>query len=132
VSEYVWLLPEVVLAIHGRQIAEHGGDPGVRDVGLFESALSRPKNLLAYGEPAPDIAALAAAYAFGLSKNHPFIDGNKRVAYVEARTFLLLNDWDISEAPEEKYLTMLSLAGGSLSVEELADWFRTRLIEQPK
>jgi death on curing protein len=132
VSEYVWLLPEVVLAIHGRQIAEHGGDPGVRDVGLFESALSRPKNLLAYGEPAPDIAALAAAYAFGLSKNHPFIDGNKRVAYVAARTFLLLNGWDILAAPEEKYLTMLSLAEGSLSEEELADWFRTRLIEQPK
>jgi death on curing protein len=132
VRGYVWLLPEVVLAIHGRQIAEHGGDPGVRDVGLFESALSRPKNLLAYGEPAPDIAALAAAYAFGLSKNHPFIDGNKRVAYVAARTFLLLNGWDISAAPEEKYLTMLSLAEGSLSEEELADWFRTRLIEQPK
>ena len=131
-NEYIWLLPEVVLAIHGRQIAEHGGDPGVRDVGLLDSALARPKNLLAYGEPPPDIAALAAAYAFGLSKNHPFIDGNKRVAYVAARTFLLLNGWDISATPEEKYQTMLSLAEGSLSEEEIADWFRNRLFEQPK
>jgi death-on-curing protein len=132
VSEYNWLLTEVVLAIHRRQIAEHGGDYGVRDAGLLESALARPKNLRAYGEPAPDVAGLDAAYAFGLSKNHPFIDGNKRVSYVAARTFLLLNGWDISADSEEKYLKMLALAEGNLSEEELADWFRNRLIEQPK
>jgi death on curing protein len=130
VSEYVWLLPEVVLSIHGRQIAEHGGEPGLRDEGLFESALARPKNLLAYGEPPPDIAALAAAYAFGLCKNHPFIDGNKRVGYVAARTFLLLNERDISAPPEEKYMTMLSLAEGRLSEQELAQWIRERMTKQ--
>lgn len=127
-TEITWLLPEIVQAIHGRQLAEHGGESGVRDEGLLDSALARPKNLLAYGNPPPDVAALAAAYAYGLSKNHAFVDGNKRVAYVAARTFLLLNGWDIAAPPEEKYLTMLSLAEGSLSEEELAHWLRMRLI----
>ena len=125
--KFTWLLPATVYAIHGRQIAEHGGEAGLRDEGLFESALARPKNLLAYGEPPPDIAALAAAYAFGLSKNHPFVDGNKRVAYVAARTFLLINGWDITATQEEKYLTMLSLAEGNLSEGELTGWIRLRL-----
>ncbi len=126
-KKFTWLLPATVYAIHGRQIAEHGGEVGLRDEGLFESALARPQNLLAYGEPPPDVAALAAAYAYGLCKNHAFMDGNKRVAYVTARTFLLINGWDIAATQEEKYLTMLSLAEGNLSEEELTNWIRTRL-----
>ena len=126
-KKFTWLLPATVYAIHGRQIAEHGGEAGLRDEGLLESALARPQNLLAYGEPRPDVAALAAAYAFGLSKNHPFVDGNKRVAYVAARTFLLINGWDITATQEEKYLTMLSLAESNLSEGELTDWIRLRL-----
>jgi death on curing protein len=128
-KKFTWLLPATVYAIHGRQIAEHGGEEGLRDEGLLESALARPQNLLAYGEPPPDVAALVAAYAFGLSKNHPFVDGNKRVAYIAARTFLLINGWDIASTQEEKYLTMLSLAEGNLSEEELANWIRVRLTQ---
>ena len=87
--EIKWLLEETVYAIHKRQIAEHGGSDGVRDEGLLLSALTRPKNLLAYSEQTPDISALAASLAFGIAKNHPFIDGNKRTALIVPRTFLL-------------------------------------------
>jgi len=127
VAEYVWLLPRVVLAIHSRQISEHGGQAGVRDQGLLASALARPVQLLGYGDPSPDIAALAAAYAYGLCRNHPFVDGNKRVAYVAARTFLRLNEWDIDSSTSDKYTTMVSLADGSLSEQGLADWIRQHL-----
>ena len=78
----VWISEEVVVAIHRRQLAEHGGKEGLRDAGLLSSALARPKNLVAYSNHQPDLAMLAAAYAFGLTKNHPFVDGNKRTAYV--------------------------------------------------
>ncbi len=88
--EIIWLLEDAVRAIHERQIAEHGGSSGVRDEGLLLSALARPQHLLAYGDPSPDAAALASAYAFGIARNHPFIDGNKRTALVAARTFLLI------------------------------------------
>jgi len=87
-KEPTWILDEVVEAIHLRQIAEHGGSEGVRDTGLLSSALARPKNLFAYSNPKPDLAALAASYAFGIVKNHPFVDGNKRTAYVVCGTFL--------------------------------------------
>lgn len=127
-SEIKWLLEEAVNAIHKRQIAEHGGSDGVRDEGLLLSALARPQNLLAYSEEAPDISSLAASLAYGIAKNHPFIDGNKRTALVVARTFLLLNDYDVKASQEEKYLTFLSLAEGNLTEEELADWFRLKLI----
>lgn len=113
-------------AIHQRQIAEHGGSSGVRDDGLLLSALARPQNLLAYGEQKADLAALAAAYAFGIVRNHPFVDGNKRTALVAARTFLLLNGLDLEASQEEKYLTFLQLAEGSISEEELAEWIRQR------
>lgn len=126
-AEIVWLLEEAVRAIHERQIAEHGGSRGLRDEGLLQSALARPRYLAAYGDPPPDLAALAAAYAFGVARNHPFIDGNKRVALVAARTFLLVNHADLEAGQEEKYLTFLRLAEGSLSEEELADWIRRRL-----
>lgn len=126
-AEIVWLLEEAVRAIHERQIAEHGGSSGVRDEGLLLSALARPQHLLAYGDPPPDAAALAGAYAFGIARNHPFIDGNKRTALVAARTFLLINDYDLEASQEEKYLTFLRLAEGALSEEELAAWIRQHL-----
>lgn len=126
-AEIVWLLEEAVRAVHERQIAEHGGGRGLRDEGLLQSALARPRHLAAYGDPQPDLSALAAAYAYGIARNHPFVDGNKRVALVAARTFLLVNGADLEAGQEEKYLTFLRLAEGSLSEEELAGWIRRRL-----
>jgi len=123
----VWLLEETITAIHHRQIAEHGGSEGLRDEGLLLSALARPQNLLAYGEPAPDLASLAAAYAYGIARNHPFVDGNKRTALVAARTFLILNGVDLEATQDDKVLTFLNLAEGAISEEELADWIRKRI-----
>lgn len=121
-----WLTIDAVLAIHRLQIAEHGGDAGVRDIGLLESALARPKNVEAY-EPEADIARLAASYGFGIAKNHPFIDGNKRTALVATRTFLILNGITLEATEEDKYLTFLALAEGSLSEDELVAWFRDHI-----
>ena len=126
--EPVWLDVQVALAIHDRQLAEHGGAAGVRDQGLLESALGRPANRWSYGEN--DIAALAAAYAFGVARNHLFIDGNKRTAWVLARMFLALNGHTLIFVPEDAIRTVLALAGGKLSEDELADWFRTYLVER--
>lgn len=126
-NEITWILKDAVIAIHGRQIAEHGGSDGVRDEGLLLSALARPENLYAYGDN-PDLADLAAAYAFGIAKNHPFIDGNKRTALVVARTFLKINGADISASQDEKYTTFLRLAEGTLSEEELAEWIRQKMV----
>jgi death on curing protein len=123
----IWLLEETVRAIHHRQIAEHGGSEGLRDEGLLSSALARPQNLLAYGEAPPDLASLAAAYAYGIARNHPFVDGNKRTALVTARTFLLLNGVDLNATQDDKFLTFVSLAHGSISEEELAAWIRKRI-----
>jgi death on curing protein len=123
----VWLLEETITAIHHRQIAEHGGSEGLRDEGLLLSALARPQNLLAYGESAPDLASLAAAYAYGIARNHPFVDGNKRTALVAARTFLILNGVDLEATQDDKVLTFLSLAEGAVSEEELAEWIRKRI-----
>lgn len=120
-----WIRVEAVVAIHRRQIAEHGGSDGVRDQGLLLSALARPQNLLAYREDV-DIAALAAAYAFGIAKNHLFIDGNKRTALVVLRTFVSLNGYDLDASEEDKYTTILNLAEGSLTEEQLAEWVRSR------
>jgi death on curing protein len=125
--EIKWLLEETVYAIHKRQIAEHGGGDGLRDEGLLLSALARPQNLLAYSEETPLISALAASLAYGIAKNHPFVDGNKRTALVVSRTFLLLNGYELNASQEEKYLTFLKLAEGNLSEEELADWFKEKL-----
>ena len=123
----VWLLEETLTAIHHRQIAEHGGSEGLRDEGLLLSALARPQNLVAYGEPAPDLASLAAAYAYGIARNHPFVDGNKRTALVAARTFLILNAVDLEATQDDKFLTFLNLAQGAISEQELADWIRKRI-----
>ena len=123
--EPVWLDAEVALAIHDRQLAEHGGGVGVRDAGMLESALAMPLNRWTYG--VDDVCALAAAYAYGIAKNHPFIDGNKRTAWVAARLFLALNNTLLSFTPDDAIKTVLGLAAGELSEEEMADWFRGHL-----
>ena len=114
------------LAIHDRQIAEHGGIAGVRDERLLDSALARPVNQWHYG--LDDAAALAAAYAFGIARNHPFADGNKRTAWVSARLFLALNGHILEFVQQDAIETVISLAAGELSEEELADWFRQHLV----
>jgi death-on-curing protein len=123
----VWLGKALVLAIHDRQLAEHGGSGGVRDEGLLESALARPQQLRAYGNPAPDLADLAAALAYGLARNHPFVDGNKRTAHVAYRTFLALNGGDLIATDEDKYVAMLALAEGKLAERGFAAWLRGHL-----
>jgi death-on-curing protein len=122
-----WLQDAVVAAIHQRQLAEHGGLAGVRDAGLLSSALARPRDTFAYTQPPPDFASLAAAYAFGIIKNHPFVDGNKRTAYVVCRTFLQLNGKDIIATDVEKYQAVVAVADGSLSEESFAEWIRSKL-----
>jgi len=128
----VWLEKALVLAVHDRQVAEHGGSAGVRDEGLLESALARPQQLHAYGDPAPDLADLAAALAYGLARNHPFVDGNKRTAHVAYRTFLELNGAELAATDEEKYVAMLALAEGKLAEREFAAWLRERLQLAPR
>lgn len=124
--EPTWVREDVALAYHNEQIAEHGGGAGVRDMGLFQSAMARPQNAYHYNQVV-SLSKLAACYAFGLAKNHAFVDGNKRTAFVVARVFLMLNGFDINATKEEKYLTFLALAEGSLSEEQLADWLESKL-----
>jgi death on curing protein len=127
-DEPTWILDVAVRAIHSRQLAEHGGLDGISDVGLLSSALAPPKNVFAYSSPKPDIETLAAAYGCGIIRNYPFVDGNKRTAYVICRTFLLLNGYNIEATHEEKYEVFIGVAGGSLSDEALAIWIRSHLI----
>jgi len=127
-SEPCWVLESAVRAIHLRQLSEHGGLEGVRDDGLLSSALARPRNLYAYTRPIPEVAALAAAYAFGIIKNHPFVDGNKRTAYVVCRTFLKLNGRDIVASEADKYGMFLAIADGSRDEEQLVEWIRANLV----
>ena len=122
---WIWIGTSIAQAVHDRQLAEHGGADGVRDQGALESALARPQNLAAYEEG--DAAALAAAYAFGVARNHPYVDGNKRTAWVLARLFLAANDIGIKFDREDSIRTMLALAAGELSESELAEWFRQRI-----
>lgn len=118
----VWVLPAAVLAIHREQLAEHGGLDGVRDEGALESALARPRNQAAYNDP--EISDLAAAYAFGIVKNHLFADGNKRAALVVVELFLVLNGYELTADDEACVITMLELADGSLAELEFAEWLR--------
>ncbi len=122
----IWIGQPLALAIHKRQLAEHGGLDGVRDPGLLESALARPRHLFAYNDPTPALPALAASYAFGIAKNHPFIDGNKRTAAVVCETFLELNGLSINATDTEMYPIFLDLAAGALSEEQLATWLEDR------
>lgn len=121
----VWLLKGVVLALHEEQLAEHGGPVGVRDESLLESALARPQNRWAYEQA--DFASLAAAYAFGIARNHPFTDGNKRAAWVVAETFLVLNGEDLLASDAEGLPVMLEVASGALDEDAFAIWIRERL-----
>lgn len=120
-----WVDSNVVFAIHDRQLAEHGGLDGIRDREAVESALSRPRNLSQYGNP--DAARLAAAYAFGIARNHGFLDGNKRTAWVTARLFLADNGLRLDVDPVDAIQTMENVAGGIVDEKNLADWFRSHI-----
>jgi death on curing protein len=128
VEEPRWISKRAVLALHSEQLAEHGGSDGIRDESLLDSALAKPQNVFAYAE-SPSVFTLAASYAFGIARNHAFIDGNKRTALVVSILFLNRNGWDIEAPREEVYYTFLNLAAGSVSEEELAAWFRAHAVE---
>ncbi len=121
-SGWNWIKLSVILALHDEQIAEHGGSAGLRDQGLLESALARPLNLAAYGKP--DCAGLAASYGVAIAKNHPFVDGNKRVAFVAVELFLEINGWELTASDADATLTMLAVAAGELGEAAFADWIR--------
>lgn len=122
----IWVEAGVALAIHDEQLAEHGGAGGIRDRNAFESAMARPQNLAVYG--APDLPALAAAYAFGLARNHAFVDGNKRTAFVVSEVFLALNGLRLAATDADAILTFVALAAGDIGEDELADWFRANSV----
>jgi death on curing protein len=123
VSDWRWIDRRALLLLHDESIAEHGGAAGIRDEGLLESALARPLNLVAYGDP--DWAELAASYGVGLAKNHPFVDGNKRAAFLAVGLFLALNGYRLVATQADATLTMLSVAAGSLDETGFAAWLRT-------
>lgn len=122
-GEPVWVDKTALCLLHGESLAEHGGPEGIRDEGLLESALARPQNLLAYGQT-DDIAALAAAYAYGIVQNHPFVDGNKRAAFIGIGLFLGLNGLQLTADQADATLTMLRLAAGETTEQELAAWIQ--------
>ncbi len=128
----IWISKRLALAIHDRQLAEHGGSIGVRDETLLDSAIARPQQLFAYGDPPPDLAALSASLGYGLARNHPFIDGNKRTAAVACETFIRLNSARLQADDIELYPVYLALAEGSLSESEFADWLREHLVLSAK
>jgi death on curing protein len=119
-SEPRWLSIDALLLLHSESIADHGGNDGLRDQALLESALARPRNLLAYGEP--DLSALAAAYAYGIARNHPFVDGNKRAALLSIGLFLALNGRRLAASQPDAVMAMLALAAGELDEAEIAAW----------
>ena len=125
-APWVWIDIAVLRAAHDEQLAEHGGGAGTREEGLLDSAVARARNQAAYGEP--DLADLAAAYGFGIARNHPFVDGNKRTALVAIELFLLLNGVELQATDAECVLTILDLAAGKLDEAELAAWIRARTV----
>jgi len=127
-DQFEWLDEAVIIAAHAEQLAEHGGGEGIRDRGRLESALARPRNLAAYGEPDP--VMLAAAYGFGIVRNHPFVDGNKRTGLIAPELFLELNGMVLTADDEACVLTFLALANGSLSEAELVAWLRANTARQ--
>lgn len=127
-SAWVWVDRSVILAVHDEQLAEHGGAVGLRDEGLLDSALARPLHLDAYGQP--DVADLAAAYGVGLAKNHAFIDGNKRTAFVAMELFLVLNSHELLASDADCVLTMLAVAAGELDEPAFAAWIREKSVRR--
>jgi death on curing protein len=127
-KRWVWLQKAVVMAIHEDQLAEHGGGVGLRDAGLLESALARPENLAAYGKP--DAADLAAAYGYGISRNHAFIDGNKRTGFVAVELFLELNGHELTASDADCVMTMLAVAAGDITEPEFAAWLREHVAKK--
>ena len=124
-----WVSKQALLLLHGESLAAHGGAPGLRDEGLLDSALARPMNLAGYG--VPDVADLAAAYAGGLAQNHPFVDGNKRVAFLATGLFLMLNGHRLVATPAEATLAVFELAAGRLDDAAYAEWVRSHLQAYP-
>jgi death-on-curing protein len=129
VSRFRWVARRTILAVHAAQIAEHGGIAGIRDEGLLDSALARPEHKAHYGEDDP--AALAAAYAYGIARNHPFLDGNKRTALVALELFLMKNGYRLTASDEDAVVTFLRLAAGEIGEDELAAWIRAALVPTP-
>jgi death on curing protein len=121
-----WLLEGIVIAMHGEQVAEHGGRPGIRDAGLLASALARPQNLASYGEPS--VFDLAAAYAFGIIRNHPFVDCNKRTGFLAAYVFLYLNGWELMASEAEAVAAVLALAMGEMDEAGFSSWLTSNSI----
>lgn len=124
-TDWMWVTLDVAVAAHREQLAEHGGGDGVRDTRLLESVMDRPRNLASYGHP--DAADLAASYAYGIARNHPFVDGNKRTAAMVSETFLILNGHILMASDAELVVTFLALAAGDLPEDALAHWFRDHL-----
>lgn len=127
-THWIWLDNAVLMAVHDEQLAEHGGIAGVRDEGMFLSAMSRAQNLAAYGEP--DFAELAAAYGVGIAKNHPFLDGNKRTAFVAVELFLMLNGYSLKATDVECIITMLAVAAGDIDESGFAAWIRQNSVQR--
>ncbi len=123
-----WIDRRLLVLLHDESLSQHGGAAGLRDEGLLESALARPLNLAAYGEP--DVAALAAAYAYGLAQNHPFVDGNKRAAFLSVGLFLGLNGWRLSATQAEATVAMFGLAAGEIDEPTFAGWLRQRITQR--
>jgi death-on-curing protein len=125
-TDWIWVDPAALRLLHDESLAEHGGAPGVRDEGMFESAMGRPRNLALYGSP--DVADLAASYAYGLARNHPFVDGNKRAGFLAAGLFLWLNGHRLVATQADATLTMLALAAGELPEADYAAWLREHIV----
>jgi death on curing protein len=125
-TEWRWVAEQTILAIHDEQLAQHGGLPGMRDPGMLASALARPLNLAAYGDP--DTFELAAAYAFGIMHNHPFVDGNKRTAFVASAVFLMDNGYELDASEQEATLAMYAMAERQMAEKEFAAWLRGNCI----
>jgi death-on-curing protein len=124
-SHWKWINRQVLLLLHDESLAEHGGAGGLRDEGLLDSALARPLNLSLYEQP--DVAGLAAAYGVGLAKNHAFVDGNKRVAFLAVGLFLAVNGYRLQVTQADATLTMLSVAAGDIEEAAFADWIRQHI-----
>jgi death-on-curing protein len=129
-DEPIWIREVEALAMHDQQLALFGGSSGVRDLGLLQSALAKPRNIWAYAEIRPTLARLSAAYSFGISSNHPFLDGNKRTAFMVAATFLIVNGWEVVGSQEDVVTVMLGVAAGEVNEDQLAAWFETNIAKR--